>query len=162
MSNIPEDLVQPDFTEMVDHGHIGVFENFLRWEFCDKVVEAFEFWYNKKHIKTSEDINKWGDGTTQFPQGGMGRKDHQLYMEVADATYAMEINQAVGAAFEIYAKKYKGIIDAADPVSSWTCKIQRTDPGGGYHVWHCENGVKILSQDRWTIMKSLSRDIAEE
>ena len=51
MSNIPEDLVQPDFTEMVDHGHIGVFENFLRWEFCDKVVEAFEFWYNKKHIK---------------------------------------------------------------------------------------------------------------
>ena len=140
MGNIPEGLVQPDFTEMVDHGHIGVFENFLRWEFCDKVVEAFEFWYNKKHIKTSEDINKWGDGTTQFPQGGMGRKDHQLYMEVADAAYAMEINQAVGAAFEIYAKKYKGIIDAADPVSSWTCKIQRTDPGGGYHVWHCENG----------------------
>ena len=70
----------------------------------------------------------------------MGRKDHQLYLEVADITLATQVNQAVGQAFEMYAKEYKGIVDGQDPLSSWTVKLQRTDPGGGYHIWHCENG----------------------
>ena len=42
----PEDK-QPEFKEMVDHGAIGVFENFLKWEFCDSVIDAFEYWHHK-------------------------------------------------------------------------------------------------------------------
>tara|TARA_B100001109_G_scaffold175922_1_gene143904 strand:- start:763 stop:1314 length:552 start_codon:yes stop_codon:yes gene_type:complete len=92
-------------------------------------------------------LDHFNDGKTQFPQGGMGRKDHQLYLEICDQTMTAQVNQAVGAGFEIYVKKYSGLVDASDPVSSWTCKLQRTDPGGGYHVWHCENG-NFLYRDR--------------
>ena len=45
----PEDK-QPQFKEMVDHGAIGVFDNFLKWEFCDSVIDAFEYWHHKKYI----------------------------------------------------------------------------------------------------------------
>ena len=161
---LPEEDKQPDFTGMVDYGHIGVFENFVKWEFCDSVIDSFEFWYNKKYVKgeaaatkVTEFENKelaidnFMEGEDQFKhgtqKGGLGRKDKQLYLEVADATLAMEVNQAIGGAFEIYASKYHGIVDCADPVSSWTCKVQRTDPGGGYHVWHSENG-SFLYRDR--------------
>ena len=42
---------QPEFTGMVDHGAIGVFDNFVKWEFCDSVIDSFEFWHSKKHIE---------------------------------------------------------------------------------------------------------------
>ena len=156
---------QPEFTEMEDHGHIGVFKNFVRYEFCDTIISAFDNWYDKKYykglsseittkIKTPDGktldhtLESFGEGEEQFPkQGGMGRQDRQFYLEVADPALAMGVNQAVGQAFEVYAKKYTGLLDSADPLSSWTCKIQRTDPGGGYHIWHCENG-SFLYRDR--------------
>ena len=152
----PEDK-QPDFTGMKDYGAIGVFDNFVKWEFCDAVIDSFEFWYSKKHIEeikvtevagTDLTIKPIGDGSNQFNEyGELGRKDQQLYLEIADPSLAMEVNQAVGGAFELYAKKWKGILDGADPVSSWTCKIQKTKSGGGYHVWHSENG-SFLYRDR--------------
>tara|TARA_B100000424_G_scaffold201814_1_gene158885 strand:+ start:80 stop:865 length:786 start_codon:yes stop_codon:yes gene_type:complete len=153
---LPPECKQPEFTGMVDHGAIGVFDNFVKWEFCDAIIDSFEFWYGKKHVedvKVTEVAGKEltlspkGDGGKQFPQGGLGRKDQQLYLEICDPALAMEINQAVGGAFELYAKKWKGILDSADPVSSWTCKIQKTNSGGGYHIWHSENG-SFLYRDR--------------
>ena len=42
---------QPIFTEMKDIGHIGVFENFVKPEFCDSLIDLFEFWYTKKYFK---------------------------------------------------------------------------------------------------------------
>ena len=131
--------------EMKFYDHVGVAEGLVKPEFCDTLIAAFEDFYAQKYVKQmpypldyhSEGTN---EGETQFPQGGMGRKDHQLYLEVADITLATQVNQAVGQAFEMYAKEYKGIVDGQDPLSSWTVKLQRTDPGGGYHIWHCENG----------------------
>jgi len=151
----PEDK-QPEFTGMVDHGAIGVFDNFVKWDFCDAVIDSFEFWYSKKHVKDVKvtevagkelTLSPKGDGSKQFAHGALGRKDRQLYLEICDPAAAMEINQVVGQAFELYAKKWKGILDSADPVSSWTCKIQKTNSGGGYHIWHSENG-SFLYRDR--------------
>jgi len=156
---LPDEFKQPDFTGMVDHGAIGVFDNFVKWDFCDSVIDSFEYWYNKKHIKEDTDVkvttfggqelslSPFGEGEKQFNNNHLQRKDKQLYLEIADPTVAMEINRIVGTAFEIYAKKYKGILDSSDPVSSWTCKIQKTTSGGGYHTWHSENG-SFLYRDR--------------
>lgn len=169
-----EILTQPDFSEPLFYDHIGVFENFVRWEFCDSLREVFEYWYNKKHFvgessehavtKIGENdftIDHFNDGESQFPKGGMGRKDHQLYLEVCDTTMTAQVNQAIGQAFEMYVQKYKGLVDSADPISSWTCKLQRTDPGGGYHVWHCENG-NFLYRDRVLTWMIYLNDIPPE
>ena len=48
---LDDKLKQPEFKGMVDHGAIGVFDNFVKWEFCDSVIDSFEFWHNKKHIE---------------------------------------------------------------------------------------------------------------
>ena len=139
--------------EFIDH--IGVFKNFVNPEFCQSLIKAFDYWYDLKYIKSlewSNEINNYShgannEGETQFEKGGMGRKDKQFFLEVADPTLAMQVNGAVGQAFELYAKEYKGILDCADPVSSWTTKVQKTEPGGGYHMWHCENG-NFMYRDR--------------
>ena len=156
---IHDESKQPEFKEMVDHGAIGVFENFVKWEFCDSIIDSFEYWYTKKYLKEECDVkvttfcgqklslSPFSEGQKQFNDNNLQRKDEQLYLEIADPCVAMEINQVVGAAFEIYTKKYKGILDSSDPVSSWTCKLQKTKSGGGYHTWHSENG-SFLYRDR--------------
>lgn len=140
--------------EFIDH--IGVFKNFVKPDFCKTLIKAFDYWYDLKYIKSldwSNDNHEYNctannEGETQFDKkGGMGRKDKQFFLEVADPILAMQVNSAVGQAFELYAKEYKGILDCADPVSSWTSKVQKTEPGGGYHMWHCENG-NFIYRDR--------------
>tara|TARA_S200002703_G_scaffold154438_1_gene157208 strand:- start:506 stop:1225 length:720 start_codon:yes stop_codon:yes gene_type:complete len=137
--------------------HIGVFENFVRDDFCDTLVEAFEYWYKLKYTKemswTSDertyDMTATSEGQDQFASNGghLKRKDKQLYLEVSDPTLALQVSEAVGVAFEKYVEEYRGVIDGADPLSSWTVKLQKTEPGGGYHKWHCENG-NFLYRDR--------------
>ena len=80
---VPEVVIQgekqPEFTGMVDHGAIGVFDNFVKWEFCDSVIDSFEFWHSKKHIKKDDlevkvtsfngrdlTLNPMGEGGKQF------------------------------------------------------------------------------------------------
>lgn len=131
--------------DMKFYDHIGVAEGLVVPEFCDTLVAAFEDFYAQKYVKNMPYPLEYtatanNEGETQFSRGGMGRKDHQLFLEVADITLATQVNEAVGQGFEMYAKEYKGIVDGQDPLSSWTVKLQRTDPGGGYHIWHCENG----------------------
>lgn len=141
-------LINPDKThEMVFNEGIGVIENYASKEWCKILIDAFEMYSKQKLSKNILDdhfhIDAIGDGKTQFASGQLGRKDEQLYLEVADTTLAAHTNAIIGSAFEQYAREYQGVTNSADPVSSWTCKIQKTKAGGGYHIWHCEDGAFV-------------------
>ncbi len=149
--------------EMEVKDHIGIFKNAVPDHICDAVINTFEFWHKKKYIPkeafheevlatdtNGQDVvatlNSGMDGTTQFANGQLGRKDTQLFLEVHDEASALTLAQWLGDCFQIYTKEYKGVTDG-DPLSSWTYKIQKTPPGGGYHVWHCEDST-FLYRDR--------------
>ena len=159
-------LVNPDKEhKMVFNDAIGVIENYGSKEWCQLLIDAFEM-YNEqkltKHIlggSFSQDPNN--EGKTQFAQGQLGRNDEQLFLEVADSTLASYTNRIIGSAFEMYAQEYQGITDSSDPVSSWTCKIQKTQAGGGYHIWHCENGT-FMYRDRVLTWMMYLNDIPKE
>lgn len=124
------------------HDHIGVFPNAVPDDLCDAIIESFHAWEEKRYEPGQE--LTFGDGEKQFgPMGAAGRKDVQFYLEAVDSPLTMQLNSFIGKCFEEYATVYTGLVQEQDPVSSWTCKVQKTSAGGGYHVWHCENGVFI-------------------
>ena len=127
--------------QLVDH--IGIFENAVPDDMCNAVIDAFRSWTEKKY--TVNDYTSSGD--EQFAEGALGRSDKQLYLESVDLKMAMQLNTFVGQCFEQYARHYQGLVQDNDPLSSWVTKVQRTSPGGGYHKWHCENGV-FMYRDR--------------
>ena len=154
-------LINPDKThEMVFNEGIGVLENYGSKEWCQILIDAFEMYNSTKlkknilddHFSTST-TNK---GENQFAQGSLGRKDEQLFLEVADTTLASTTNAIIGSAFELYAREYQGVTNSADPVSSWTCKLQKTQSGGGYHIWHCEDGAFVYRDRVLTWMMYLN------
>ena len=137
---------------MVDHQAIGVFEDAMPKDLCQAAIFAFEHWYERKYIVNDSvkntvmaegengpiigSIDTGFAGDKQFPQGNLGRKDTQLFLETHDKSMAWALSEWLGQAFEVYTQHYKGVVEG-DPLSSWTYKIQKTPPGGGYHVWHC-------------------------
>ena len=154
-------LLNPDKQhQMIFNEGIGVLENYGSKEWCQILIDAFELYNNQKIKKNILNDNfsytASNDGGTQFHNGQLGRKDEQLYLEVADSTLAANTNAIIGSAFELYAQEYQGITNSADPVSSWTCKIQKTQAGGGYHVWHCEDGAFIYRDRVLTWMMYLN------
>ena len=93
---LSDDYKQPDFTGMVDHGAIGVFDNFVKWEFCDSVIDSFEFWHAKKHIKKDDvevkvttcmgkelTLDPMSEGQKQFNYRlDMGSAIHEEHIEI--------------------------------------------------------------------------------
>ena len=154
---------QTPIPEMIDYQGIGVFENFIPPHICDATINAFEDWYSTKYIVGDTNVNKVlaktqdgvefvytkntsNDGNTQFKHGNLGRHDIQLFLEVHDVTMAKALASWLGACYQKYQETYRGLAEG-DQLSSWTYKIQKTPPGGGYHVWHCENG-SFIHRDR--------------
>ena len=149
---------------MEDHDAIGVFRGGLPSDLCKAVIASFEYWYSRKYIvnDTIKDvvrvksdngqdiissIDTGMDGAKQFGRRGqLGRKDTQLFLETHDKAMALALSSYLGEAFKIYCESYNGITEG-DPLSSWTYKVQKTPPGGGYHVWHCEDST-FLYRDR--------------
>lgn len=149
--------------EMKDYQAIGVFENAMPLDICNAVIGTFEEWHSRMYIvnnsvkHTTMAVSENGEeivssidtgfaGEEQFPQGSLGRKDTQLFLETHDKAMALALAGWLGDCFKIYTDHYKGIIEG-DPLSSTTYKVQKTPPGGGYHVWHCEDSG-FLYRDR--------------
>ena len=150
--------------QMVFNEGIGVLENYASKEWCKILIDAFEM-YNKQKLSKNIlndhfHVSTLNDGGTQFAQGNLGRKDEQLFLEVADTTLAANTNAIIGSAFESYVREYQGVTNSADPVSSWTCKIQKTTAGGGYHVWHCEHDGRLFGSRLLLVMCYLN-DVEE-
>jgi len=137
--------------KMIFNEGIGVLENYASKEWCQILIDSFEMYNEQKLSKNILNDHFHVEGTnagrTQFKEGTLGRHDEQLFLEVADSTLASHTNMIIGSAFELYVNEYQGVTNSADPVSSWTCKIQKTKSGGGYHIWHCEDGA-FLYRDR--------------
>ena len=138
--------------EMKFNDGIGVIENFMSPQYCKTLIDAFEFYNQQKFVRKKVigdtfDLATTDVGVNQFSNGKMGRSDEQLYLEVADSGLAARTTMVVGEGFEHYANEYKGIIDSSDPIASWTVKLQKTEAGGGYHIWHCEDG-SFIYRDR--------------
>ena len=113
----------------MDH-YIGVFDNVITEEECTNLINRFENINNNASFLTS-------DGSHQFGSS-LGRKDQSLFFERVAPQEAGFIQENVGKCMEAYTKTYIGL--QGERLSSSTCKVQRTPPSGGYHVWHSEHG----------------------
>ena len=61
-----------------------------------------------------------------------------------------------GDILECYMKEYPGF----DRPMAIDCKIQKTQPGEGYHVWHCEN-AEMKARNRILAFSVYLNDVAE-
>jgi len=142
----PLELMEdPRITKCEFTDFIGVWENFVPPSFCEKLIQYFDDVYNNKgcFISSSDetlqgiredDIMRSSDAYG----GSMNRKDYALLLNYSEQSYCYQINQFLKSCALHYREVYSQLKQVN--LVSTDIKMQKTPPGGGYHLWHYENG----------------------
>jgi len=124
--------------------HIGIFDNMMSPELCDAYINFFEEVLQNKESWFGGSINdfphnypKIQDGEEQFAnKKQLGRKDTGIYLNFLNSNLSAECYAVLQECFNLYSDYYTGLKEFN--LNSLEIKMQKTPPGGGYHVWHCE------------------------
>jgi|SaaInlStandDraft_4_1057021.scaffolds.fasta_scaffold18692_4 hypothetical protein len=117
---------------------VGIFDHFLSDDECDYFIELFKnkekngFVFNRQDSENSP---------------GTIKKDDSMGINLADCTGNDKLDERNKSfienfwnnAFKEYTDHYSSLIDHGLSYHLYAYKVQKTLPGGGYHVWHYEN-----------------------
>jgi hypothetical protein len=132
-------MTMNDMKELVDNrgeyqDFIGSYSNFLDSSLCKYIIDTFDYYQN---------IGAVFCGGEQFDNTCAGRFDWSIDMREMQAHMPDlrqdYLNDELANAWNEYSAIF-GNLRNNGPVYSLTQKVQKTPTGGGYHMWHDENG----------------------
>ena len=122
---------------------IGIYDNYFSEDFCDNLITHFEWCQkNNKSYMRQEDESIKNDESTNLNPSSI-QEINFSYPNIAG--YLQEFNNVFWN--ECYAD-YMGrfsVLKNYDNHTIYTYKLQKTLPGGGYHVWHSEDGSRQMA-----------------
>lgn len=137
--------------EIEYNDYIGIYRGATDKDFCNRVIEKFEDEANK-------DASEVHNGELQFGSA-TGRKDKSLFFDQIAQDLASETNRILDTCLDKYMNEYVGLRQH-DFVSQYV-KVQKTEPKGGYHVWHSEQGADLGTANRCLVWTLYLNDIAK-
>jgi len=119
---------------------IGTYEGAFSKEYCDAVIQYFE------------DMVKAGYGINRQQQDNVSKINKDDSMVFSTGSVVITFPQSVDLmkkfnevlwndCYTDYSNKFWSLHDHSEH-NSYSYKIQKTDPGQGYHVWHCESDTR--------------------
>jgi hypothetical protein len=143
-------MTNSDFTDF-----IGVWENFVPKPFCEKLIGYFNKTFDNYGSYIGAEINKDADDILSMKGeanygGSLNRKDLSFLINYANEELTYQICQFLSSCAKHYIEEYAQLQRVS--LISTDIKIQKTPPGGGYHVWHYENSLPEYSQRELTWM----------
>lgn len=128
---------------------IEVYKNVFSNEYCDKLISWF-----KNAEEGGMTLNRQDhDGVPKTEKEDLSTYLPCYPLHHTQTEFMNEFNRVFwGECYKKYAEKYSVLSTFAEH-KSYTIKIQKTQPGQGYHAWHAEVTSKDTS-DRllaWTV-----------
>lgn len=116
---------------------IGLYRDVYPEGYCQHLIEQFE--HLCEQGASVDRLN--GEGALAHR-----KQDNQICISLKghnidwfnDASPVNMFFDGLQKCFEVYSNKYSSLKE--DRLRASHMKMQRTDPGGGYHIWHCEQG----------------------
>jgi hypothetical protein len=123
--------------------HIAILENLMPSDICKEFIDCFESTISSEKFNFGEFKNIEiepdsiaSSGDMQFNLGITGRNDLSLFLNLLETNLVNVCYDHLQVAYENYSKLYPDL-NTCKLISS-EIKMQKTPPGGGYHVWHSE------------------------
>lgn len=141
---------------------VGIFDGFVSQEQCETLIDYYEWcvknnrtWNRKNSEGTPSHIKKDNACGMVFEPGNDISYDWPNI-----ARYMGNFNKVFwDECYPLYVDRYSSL-NTSDRLTIYTYKLQKTLPGEGYHVWHCENLGRTLSSRVCTYILYLN-DVAE-
>jgi hypothetical protein len=121
---------------------IKKYEKAFSEDFCKRVIEYFDNMeksgatYNRQQGEGVSKLSK--DDLACFPNE---EKDLKLDSSL---NLVSEFNTTFWNKYGEYEREFS-MLSNFEPLKTYTFKIQKTEIGGGYHIWHCESGARAQS-----------------
>lgn len=136
----PLELMDGEFDDF-----IGVWHNFVPKYMCDQTIELIDKTlnlYDSSNNLSQEEIDLLPEcnimeGDKQFSNKNLGRSDLAIMLNHHDRPLGNTFNQYLQACFLEYLEHHGQL--QTEPMISSEMKLQKTEPRGGYHVWHYED-----------------------
>lgn len=145
---------------------IGIFPNAVSRDTCERLIEHYEYVKSlgraqtRKENENSRHIDKDNESyflmNSKIPLG----PDDSVVSDL-DHYFAAEFSNAFWKCFGEYQNKYGVLESTSNSVGfKGKMKLQKTMPGEGYHVWHCEQ-CDVNSSGRLLLVILYLNDVDE-
>jgi len=131
-------------TKITHDNFVGIYDGFFSEEFCDNLIEHFEWCdKNNKTYARGESENRKKDQSiclnpTKFQEIEFMSENIKGFVD--------EFNDKFwNVCYKDYLEQYSSLADY-EKHTIYSYKIQKTEPAGGYHIWHCEDGAINFSR----------------
>jgi hypothetical protein len=112
---------------------IGFYENVFPSGWCEHLINEFDSFFEKGFCSSREGSKLKKDDYYIF----LDFRNHPNVLRAFEDMNPMDIfKEGLQNCFEDYCEKYESIKNVEVKCSS--VKMQKTDPGQGYHTWHFE------------------------
>ena len=143
----PVELMRDEkITDFEFEDFIGVWKNFVPKSFCQELIDFFDVNFSRNGCAIEPLSDETIDEVQQDPQihrsedyygGSLNRKDYAFLINYANHDLTHKVNQFLKSCALHYVNNYPQLKHAG--LISTDIKMQKTPPGGGYHLWHYEN-----------------------
>lgn len=123
---------------------VGVYDGCFSDKFCDDLI-AYYHWcrknnrtFDRPEQESIKKDNSCGLNPTSIEEINFDNPNVHGFMS--------EFNQTFWDVCYADYRKHYSVLDQYDRHTIYTYKIQCTHPGGGYHVWHSEDGAIQFSR----------------
>ena len=139
---------------------IGVYENVLSQELCDKFI-SFTDKYNDIGFGISRPANRQSKSIADDTALFLGHMILSQELKSCGELYDAFIKELWGV-YDRYKDTYAVALDnvVTGPLHVFETKIQKTSPGQGYHSWHYESASRDVA-DRLLVYTAYLNDVEE-
>lgn len=132
----------PKITQFEFDDFIGVWKNFVPKSVCQEVIAHTEQAINLGSNIRSSSTEYMDDGESvynsgEFYGGELNRLDYSYLLSYTNRKLCTDVNSCLSSCAKHYVDKYQ-TLKTVEMVST-DIKVQKTPPGGGYHLWHYED-----------------------
>lgn len=121
---------------------IGLYENVFPDGFCNHGIEEFERLLSSGMCGNRQSVENVTKTTKQDEFTFLNLKNHSITSFNGDPFLSI-FWEGLQKCYDTYSAEYDILKDL--PVRCSSVKMQKTNPGSGYHVWHCEQAGGELS-----------------
>lgn len=113
---------------------IGSYSNLYSDEFCDEIMRTFDYYQSINDVYCED---------TQFPNSNAGRFDWAFDLHSMGPSLDYDPLSVLYEPMQECLEEYRQVFGTLKDVPMYSIiqKVQKTPPGGGYHVWHDENST---------------------
>jgi hypothetical protein len=143
--------------ESIFNQQIGIFKNVASQEFCNQIIEGFEKNIDKTYNRQDPTLK-----SKRLYSSSADKKDLSIDINEIDRELGHKfVDNCINPTWKLYRNKYEILNDHGfKNFGIHSLKVQKTNPGGGYHTFHCEQGASFTAQ-RFGVYTFYLNDVEE-